>query len=93
MLEILCASFEFESISIRDQDWDTLEDLNSQVLFKQDEDKLNTYASKANLLLQAHFSRIDLTADLTIDQKLVIEKSLKLVQALVDVAHQNELYQ
>ena len=48
---------------------------------------------KANLLLQAHFSRIDLTAELTIDQKLVIEKALKLVQALVDVAHQNELYQ
>lgn len=40
---------------------------------------------KANLLLQAHFSRLALPADLQSDQEIVLKKMPRLVSACVDV--------
>lgn len=44
---------------------------------------------KTFLLLQAHFSRIQLPADLAADQKIVLEKVLNLLSACVDVMSSN----
>jgi pre-mRNA-splicing helicase BRR2 len=44
---------------------------------------------KTFLLLQAHFSRISLPADLVADQKLILEKVLTLLSACVDVMSSN----
>ena len=44
---------------------------------------------KMFLLLQAHFSRIQLPPDLVADQKLVLEKVLNLLSACVDVMSSN----
>lgn len=49
--------------------------------------------TKANLLLQAHFSRLPLPiSDYVTDTKTVLDNSLRLLQAMIDVAaHQGWL--
>lgn len=42
-----------------------------------------------NLLLNAHLSRIQLTAELNKDTEVVVRKAIRLVQACVDVLSSN----
>ena len=42
-------------------------------------------ARKANAMLQAHFSRMPLSADLRADQRLVLSRATQLLSAIVDV--------
>jgi len=52
-------------------------------------EKQNIFPLKVNLLLHAHLSRIHLTAELSKDTDWVVLKSVKLVQACVDVLSSN----
>ena len=45
--------------------------------------------TKANVLLQCHFSRKKLTSDMEDDRRVVLEKAVPLVQAMVDVIASN----
>ena len=45
----------------------------------------NQPKAKSNLLLQCHFNRKPLSVDLRLDQKLILQKSVKLVHAMIDV--------
>lgn len=45
----------------------------------------NLPESKTNILLQCHFNRTPLNPDLRIDQRYILEQSIKLVHAMVDV--------
>jgi pre-mRNA-splicing helicase BRR2 len=45
----------------------------------------NSPESKSNILLQCHFNRTALSADLRIDQRYILEQSIKLVHSMVDV--------
>merc|ERR1712100_134295 len=47
--------------------------------------KYNDPAVKVNVLLQAHFSRIQLKPDLKLDQKNILKEILKLLYGMVDV--------
>jgi len=44
---------------------------------------------KANLLIQAHLSRIQLSAELQQDTELILSKAIRLIQACVDVLSSN----
>lgn len=44
---------------------------------------------KTNILLQSHFSRVQLPADLESDQKIILSKVVLLIQACVDVISSN----
>ena len=44
---------------------------------------------KTNILLQAHFSRLSLPADIALDQERVLTKVLRLLSACVDVMSSN----
>jgi pre-mRNA-splicing helicase BRR2 len=45
--------------------------------------------AKSLVLLQCHFSRKAIPADLRPDQKLILKDALKLIQAIVDVISSN----
>ncbi|KAG0487215.1 hypothetical protein HPP92_009310 [Vanilla planifolia] len=52
-----------------------------------DEDHLDDPHVKANLLLQAHFSRMDMPiSDYVTDLKSVLDQSLRIIQAMIDIS-------
>lgn len=53
------------------------------------EAKLSDPHTKTNLLLQAHLSRLQLSAELQADTDLVLGKAIRLIQACVDVLSSN----
>ncbi|KAJ8080649.1 Pre-mRNA-splicing helicase BRR2 [Marasmius tenuissimus] len=91
LLEVVASSAEFETIPIRRHEDVILKRLYDRVPVKLDSSSVNFEAPhfKTFLLLQAHFSRIQLPADLVADQKLILEKALTLLSACVDVMSSN----
>ncbi|TPX36711.1 hypothetical protein SmJEL517_g01209 [Synchytrium microbalum] len=84
LLEIVSHAAEYETIPIRHHEETVLNKIHDRLPVKLDKDFTSPH-TKTNLLLQAHFSRIQLPADLESDQKLVLKKILSLIQACVDV--------
>lgn len=88
---MVSSSAEFEIVPIRRHEDVLLRRLYDRLLVKLEAASVN-YESphfKTFLLLQAHFSRIQLPADLVADQRLIIEKVLNLLSACVDVLSSN----
>jgi len=85
LIEILCSASEFEDLELRHTEERTLKQIAGHLPIKVDTGKRIEPHTKANILLQAHFSRLDLSADLMLDQKKVLEDALRLLQAMVDV--------
>jgi pre-mRNA-splicing helicase BRR2 len=85
LVEILCSASEYEDLEIRHTEERTLKQLAGHLPIKVDVGKRVEPHTKANILLQAHFSRSDLSADLVLDQQKVLEDALRLLQAMVDV--------
>ncbi|KAJ3846706.1 Sec63 Brl domain-containing protein [Lentinula lateritia] len=91
LLEVVSSSAEFESVPIRRHEDVLLRRLYDRLPVKLDSSSVN-YDSphfKTFLLLQAHFSRIHLPADLVADQRLVLAQILNLLSACVDVLSSN----
>lgn len=63
----------------------TLRGLAQSLGMKVEKDKLNDPHTKAQLLLNAHFSRTPITTDLSSDQRFILEHAVRLLQGLVDV--------
>ncbi|KAI9331221.1 Sec63 Brl domain-containing protein, partial [Obelidium mucronatum] len=94
LLEIISAAAEFEDVPIRHHEDTILRRIYDRIPIKIDlggatgnkiNNKLMDPHIKTNILLQAHFSRLTLPADLESDQKLILSKVLRLIQASVDV--------
>ncbi|KAI6134777.1 putative RNA helicase [Pisolithus croceorrhizus] len=89
LLEVVSSSAEFEAIPIRRHEDVVLRRIYDRVPVKLDRPDFEAPHFKTFLLLQAHFSRIQLPADLAADQVLVLEKVLNLLSACVDVMSSN----
>ncbi|KAJ3182114.1 DEIH-box ATPase [Irineochytrium annulatum] len=97
LLEIVSAAAEFEDIPVRHHEDSLLRRIHDRVPVKLDlkgasstgTAKLNDPHVKTNLLLQAHFERIQLPPDLESDQKLILTRVIRLLQAIVDVISTN----
>ena len=85
ILEIVTAATEFEDIQIRRHEEHTLQRIYDRVPVKLGEVNFESPHFKAFILLQAHFSRMQLPTDLAKDQELVLRKVLSLLSASVDV--------
>lgn len=85
LLDILCAASEFDAVPVRSGEEATLYGLAQSLGMKVDKDKLNDPHTKAQLLLNAHFTRTPITTDLSSDQKFILEHAVRLLQGLVDV--------
>lgn len=85
LIEILCSASEYEDMEIRHTEDRNLKALAGHLPIKVDVGKRFEPHTKCNILLQSHFSRSDLSADLMLDQQKVLEDALRLLQAMVDV--------
>lgn len=89
LLEVVSSSAEFENIPIRRHEDALLRRIYDRVPVKLDQVDFEAPHFKTFLLLQAHFSRLQLPPDLAADQVLVLEKVLNLLSACVDVMSSN----
>jgi pre-mRNA-splicing helicase BRR2 len=89
LLEVVSSSAEFENIPIRRHEDALLRRVYDRVPVKLDRVDFDAPHFKTFLLLQAHFSRLQLPPDLAADQALVLEKVLNLLSACVDVMSSN----
>ncbi|KAI7302795.1 Sec63-domain-containing protein [Hortaea werneckii] len=85
ILEIVTAATEFEDIQIRRHEEGILQRIYDRVPVKLTEINFESPQFKAFVLLQAHFSRMQLPTDLAKDQELILRKVLNLLSASVDV--------
>ncbi|GAA5923960.1 hypothetical protein JCM1841_000119 [Sporobolomyces salmonicolor] len=89
LLEIVSSAAEFENIPIRHHEDVLLRKVYDRVPVKLANVDFESPAFKTNVLLQAHFSRLTLPADLAADQALILTRVLNLLAACVDVMSSN----
>lgn len=85
LLEIVTSATEFESIQMRLHEDHILRRVYERVPVKMSEPAFGSPHFKAFVLLQAHFSRMQLPIDLAKDQEMIVSKVLNLLSACVDV--------
>merc|ERR1712112_348703 len=89
LIEIISAAAEYEELSIRHGEDSLLRNLATRLPNKLQSSKFNDPHVKANLLLQAHMSRMQLSAELQQDTETILGKAIRLIQACVDVLSSN----
>ena len=85
ILEIVTSATEFESIQIRRHEDGLLKRIYDRLPVKLAQVAFESPHFKAFILLQAHFSRLDLPIDLSKDQEIILSKVITLLSACVDV--------
>lgn len=85
ILEIITSATEFESVQIRRHEEHILRRIYDRVPVKMAQPAYESPHFKAFVLLQAHFSRMQLPADLAKDQEVILTRVLNLLSACVDV--------
>jgi pre-mRNA-splicing helicase BRR2 len=85
ILEIITSATEFESIQMRRHEDHILRRVYDRVPVKMSQTAYDSPHFKAFVLLQAHFSRMQLPIDLAKDQEVIVSKVLNLLSACVDV--------
>ena len=85
ILEIVTSAIEFESIQLRRHEEKILRIIYDRVPVKMAQPAYESPHFKAFVLLQAHFSRMQLPADLAKDQEIIVSKVLNLLSGCVDV--------
>ncbi|KAM0788324.1 hypothetical protein ACM66B_001467 [Microbotryomycetes sp. NB124-2] len=85
LLEIVSSAAEFENIPIRHREDIFLRKVYDRVPVKLANVDFESPHFKTNVLLQAHFARLSLPADLAADQVLILSRVLNLLSACVDV--------
>lgn len=74
LLEILSTASEYESLPIRHKEDSLLRQLSTKVPLKLPQAKYNDPHVKTNLLIQAHLSRLQLSAELQTDTEEILQK-------------------
>ncbi|XP_067656314.1 U5 small nuclear ribonucleoprotein 200 kDa helicase-like isoform X1 [Haliotis asinina] len=89
LIEIISNAAENENIPIRHGEDAILRQLAPRLPNKATNPKFNDPHVKTNLLLQAHLSRMQLSAELQSDTEDILSKAVRLIQACVDVLSSN----
>lgn len=74
LLEILSSAAEYEGIPIRHKEDSLLRQLATRVPLKLPQARYNDPHVKTNLLIQAHLSRLQLSAELQSDTEEILKK-------------------
>ncbi|XWW92957.1 hypothetical protein V2A60_000885 [Cordyceps javanica] len=85
ILEIVTSATEFESIQVRRHEDGLLRRIYDRIPVKMAQPTFDTPHFKAFVLLQAHFSRMQLPIDLAKDQEIILSRVLSLLSAIVDI--------
>ncbi|GFO03586.1 activating signal cointegrator 1 complex subunit 3-like [Plakobranchus ocellatus] len=87
LLEILSNASEFEELPVRHNEDQTNLDLAERVPLQVSRLTLDSAHTKTNILLQAHFSRLDMpSSDYSTDTKSVLDQAVRVLQAMLDVS-------
>jgi activating signal cointegrator complex subunit 3 len=85
-LHILAGASEYDELPVRHNEENYNEALAAKVPYKVDKNCLDDPHVKTNLLLQAHFSQLELPiSDYITDLKSVLDQSIRILQAMIDV--------
>ncbi|XP_073143681.1 DExH-box ATP-dependent RNA helicase DExH14 [Henckelia pumila] len=85
-LHILAGASEYDELPVRHNEENHNADLSNKVRFMVDQSLLDDPHVKANLLFQAHFSRVELPiTDYVTDLKSVLDQSIRIIQAMIDL--------
>ena len=79
LVEILCSASEYESLPIRHKEEDLMKQLATRVPLRLPNTQYNDPHNKANLLIQAHLSRLQVSAELQSDTEAILKKVLGLL--------------
>jgi pre-mRNA-splicing helicase BRR2 len=85
LVQILAEASEYDGVPVRRGDERDMRKLAMHATLKIESERYYDPHVKANLLLQAHFSRQGLLGDLARDQDEILREAPRLVQAIVDV--------
>ncbi|GFQ81252.1 activating signal cointegrator 1 complex subunit 3 [Trichonephila clavata] len=86
MIKILCGTHEYEELPVRHNEDSVNKKLSEDCLLAVDPFTFDSPHTKANLLLQAHFSRLQLPCtDYYTDLKSVLDQAIRIIQAMIDV--------
>jgi pre-mRNA-splicing helicase BRR2 len=80
LLEILSAANEFDALPMRPGEEAVVERLLKHAPLGVDKPRYGDPHTKANALLQAHFSRVAVSGDLANDQRVVVTQAVRLLQ-------------
>jgi len=87
LLSILCNTSEYEELPVRHNEEKVNAALAVEVPWAVDSRTFDSPHTKAHLLLQAHFSHLELPiSDFITDTKSVLDQAVRIIQAMVDVA-------
>jgi pre-mRNA-splicing helicase BRR2 len=89
ILEILSAAWEYSSLPIRYGEDKVMKILAQKIVHKPPDNAAYDSNTKALILLQCHFSRILISEDMRLEQKIVLKEGVNLIQAIVDVISSN----
>ncbi|XP_014247747.1 putative U5 small nuclear ribonucleoprotein 200 kDa helicase [Cimex lectularius] len=90
LIDIISSAAEYDDIPVRQNEESILEPLSAKLPYKVSAgSKFNDPHVKTNLLLQAHLSRLNLGPELQGDTEQILGKSIRLMQACVDVLSSN----
>lgn len=86
-LHILAGASEYNELPVRHNEEKINGTISGEVPFQVDESHLEDPHVKANLLFQAHFSRLELPiSDYVTDLKSVLDQSIRIIQAMIDIS-------
>ncbi|KAH9288103.1 hypothetical protein KI387_032220, partial [Taxus chinensis] len=87
LFHVLCGAPEYDELPVRHNEEMINEVLSKEVEYEVDKRNLDDPHVKTNLLLQAHFSRLELPiSDYVTDLKSVLDQSIRIIQAMIDVS-------
>lgn len=86
-LHILSGATEYDELPVRHNEEKLNEALSKKVPYLVDDQHLDDPHVKANLLFQAHFSRVEMPiSDYVTDLKSVLDQSIRIIQAMIDIS-------
>ncbi|GFS12419.1 activating signal cointegrator 1 complex subunit 3-like [Elysia marginata] len=87
LLEVLSNASEFAELPVRHNEDQTNAELADRVPLEVSRLTLDSAHTKANILLQAHFSHVDMpSSDYSTDTKSVLDQAIRVLQAMLDVS-------
>ncbi|KAL6580046.1 activating signal cointegrator 1 complex subunit [Orobanche minor] len=85
-IHVLSGASEYDELPVRHNEENYNAELSSKVPYMVDQNLLDDPHVKANLLFQAHFSRVELPiTDYVTDLKSVLDQSIRIIQAMIDL--------
>lgn len=86
LVDTLSSASEFEELPVRHNEDKLNEELSTQVRWEVDVYSLDSPFTKANILFQAHFARLELPiSDYYTDLRSVLDQAIRVLQAMVDL--------